>query len=101
MTLGAGASSANGGGSDAPTQALLALAATLADEARACRFLELTGLDNETLRARAGEPDVLIALIDFLAAHEPDLVAVAAAVGIEPGALAGLRANLGEEDSIE
>lgn len=70
------------------TLALNALAAVVADEALRDRFLALTGYDARTLRARAGEPDVLRAVIDFLASHEPDLVEVAALLDVPPDVLA-------------
>jgi hypothetical protein len=68
--------------------ALRALAAILADDALARRFLALTGLDAETLRARAGKPDVTEAVAAFLSGHEPDLLAVAARLGVPPESLA-------------
>ncbi len=70
---------------EAETLALAALAATLTDERRAQRFLELTGLDAVELRARAGERSLLAATLAFLEAHEPDLVAVAASHWNETG----------------
>jgi len=69
---------------DAEALALAALAATLTDERRARRFLDLTGLDSDELRARAGERRLLAALIGFLEGHEPDLVDVAQAIGTKP-----------------
>jgi hypothetical protein len=69
---------------DAETLALSALAATLTDERRAQRFLDLSGIDTEDLRSRAAEPDLLAALLRFLEAHEPDLIAVAEAIGAKP-----------------
>jgi hypothetical protein len=74
--------------------ALRALAATLADERRAARLLAMTGLDPAALRERIGEPALLAAVLDFLAAHEPDLVAVAAAIGETPEAVANIRNRL-------
>ena len=79
---------------DPEALALAALAATLADDSRAERFLALTGLDGETLRARAGERSLLAATLAFLENHEPDLIAVAAAVGVEPAALVAARRSL-------
>nr|WP_283937834.1 DUF3572 family protein [Sphingomonas hankyongi] len=76
------------------TIALAALAATLCDERRARRFLDLTGIGTDELRRRAGEPQLLGALIAFLEAHEPDLVAVAEEIGIDPAALAAARREL-------
>lgn len=68
--------------------ALRALAAILSDDRLCDRFLALTGLDAETLRARAGEPDVAEAVASFLAGHEPDLIAVAGRLGVSPASLA-------------
>ncbi|MGQ5702608.1 DUF3572 family protein [Sandaracinobacteroides sp. A072] len=72
--------------------ALRALTAVMADEPLRDRFLALTGYDPQTLRARAGEADVLDAVIAFLCAHEPDLVKTAAALSVTPEILAGARA---------
>ena len=79
---------------NAETLALAALAATLTDERRAQRFLELTGLDPDELRARAGEPSLLAATLAFLEGHEPDLVAVAQAIGTKPEFLIAARLEL-------
>ena len=79
---------------DAEALALAALAATLTDERRAQRFLDLTGLDANELRARAGERSLLAATLAFLEAHEPDLVAVAQAIGSKPEMLIAARAEL-------
>ncbi|WP_448584970.1 DUF3572 family protein [Thermaurantiacus sp.] len=74
---------------DRDTLLLRALAQIVSDERLRARFLALTGLDPETLRARAGAPETLEAVGAFLAGHEPDLVAVATALGVEPSALCG------------
>jgi hypothetical protein len=74
--------------------ALAALAATLGCERRAQRFIDLTGIGTEELRARAAEPVLLAALIRFLEAHEPDLIDVAKAVGVEPAELVEARGQL-------
>jgi hypothetical protein len=76
--------------------ALAALAATLGDQRRAQRFLDLTGIGTEELRAWAGDPALLAALLRFLEAHEPDLLAVAEALGCEPQDLVEARAQLEE-----
>jgi hypothetical protein len=78
------------------TLALSALAATLGDERRARRFLDLTGIGTDELRARAGEPTLLAALIRFLEAYEPDLVSVAQAIGSKPEDLVEARRQLEE-----
>ena len=79
---------------DAEALALAALAATLTDERRARRFLDLTGLDTDELRARLGERRLLAALLAFLEAHEPDLVEVAQAIGSKPEILVNARLEL-------
>ena len=79
---------------DAHTLALMALAATLADERRAQRFLDLTGIGTDELRAKAADPRLLAALIAFLEAHEPDLLEVSEAIGVEPAALTQARRAL-------
>ena len=63
---------------------LAALAATLGDHRRAQRFIDLTGIGTGELRERAGQPAVLVALLRFLEAHEPDLLSVAEALGVDP-----------------
>lgn len=79
---------------DATTLALQALAWTVSDGERAQRLLDLTGLDPDDLRGRAGEPAVLDAVLGFLEAHEPDLLACAEALDVTPGDLAAARAEL-------
>lgn len=67
----------------------------LEDEARARRFLDLTGLDADSLRSAVGQRATQRAVLDFLCAYEPDLVAAAAALGVEPAQLAAAREELG------
>lgn len=69
------------------TIALLALAWTLEDERRADRLLALTGLDADALRSGVDNPAVLGAVLDFLADHEPDLIACAQAIEAAPDEL--------------
>jgi len=69
---------------DAETTALAALGWTLGDDSRAERLLALTGLTPELLRARIGERDLLAAVLRFLEAHEPDLLACAEHLGTTP-----------------
>ena len=76
--------------------ALGALASTLGDERRAQRFLDLTGIGTDELRLRAGEPALLAALIRFLEAHEPDLLAVAEELGVGPDLLVQARREIEE-----
>ena len=76
--------------------ALAALAATLSDERRARRFLDLTGIGTDELRRRAGEPALLAAVLRFLEAHEPDLLSVAEAIDAKAEALVQARLQLEE-----
>jgi hypothetical protein len=78
--------------------ALAALAATLGDERRARRFLDLTGIGTDELRSRAGDPVLLAALVRFLEAHEPDLIAIAEQLGVGPADLVEARRQL--EDGL-
>lgn len=75
---------------DADETAALALGALgfiLSDDRRAQRFLDLTGLDADGLRAALSEEETHRAIIDFLCAHEPDLIAAADSLGVSPEAL--------------
>lgn len=77
--------------SDSIAVALGALAVALRDDARATRLLALTGLSPDDLRRRAAEPEVLVAVLRFLEDHEPDLLAVAEAMGCRPQELVAAR----------
>ena len=79
---------------DPAALALGALGWVLADQGRAERLLALTGLDADALRAGLGDPAVLGAVLEFLGQHEPDLVAAAEHLGIEPGTLMAARERL-------
>jgi len=61
----------------AEVTALQALAWVVTDQDRAMRFLAQTGCDAETLRLRAGEAEVLGAVLDFLLDDETALRAFA------------------------
>ncbi len=64
--------------------ALAALGWLLGEPARAQRYLDLTGLDADSLRAGLGNPVVLASALEFLSAHEPDLIAAAEALAVAP-----------------
>ena len=74
--------------------ALSALGWALSDEARAERLLALTGLTPDDLRSRLGDRAVLAAILPFLEAHEPDLIACADALGVKPAELVDARWRL-------
>jgi len=77
--------------------ALAALAATLGDERRAQRFLDLTGIGTSELKRKASDPALLSALLRFLEAFEPDLVDVAEALGVAPSTLVQARRQLEDQ----
>jgi hypothetical protein len=74
--------------------ALGALSWVLSDDGRADRFLALTGLTADDLRSRIDERSTLIAVLQFLEAHEPDLLAAADMLGLPPSALPEARRRL-------
>jgi hypothetical protein len=79
---------------EAETLGLSALGWILSDGDRAARLLSLTGLAPEDLRGRLGDPSLLAAVLGFLEAHEPDLIACAEALDVPPAALIGARERL-------
>lgn len=79
---------------DPAALALSALAWTLTDGERAARLLALTGLHPDDLRHRAADPAVLGAVLGFLESHQPDLIACADALTVDPDALVAARAEL-------
>ncbi|WP_367124051.1 DUF3572 family protein [Novosphingobium sp. 28-62-57] len=66
----------------------------MSDGPRAERFLGLTGLSPDELRAGLGDPAILGAVLEFLANHEADLVNAAFALDISPEAIIAARKEL-------
>nr|WP_086618899.1 DUF3572 family protein [Erythrobacter tepidarius] len=66
------------------TLALAALGWVLESDERAARYLALTGLDPDRLRAGLGDPAILASSLEFLANHEPDLIRAAEALAVSP-----------------
>ncbi len=79
---------------DPATLALGALGWILADNERAARMLALTGLTPDLLRNSVSEAATLAAILSFLEAHEPDLIAAAGHIGSTPQALVRARMEL-------
>ena len=69
---------------NAQTLALAALGWVLECGDRAARYLELTGLDPDSLRAGLADPAILASALEFLANHEPDLIRAAEALAVTP-----------------
>lgn len=59
------------------------------------RFLALSGIGPETLRAAAADPGFLAGILDFLAGDEALLVAFAGEAGIRPDRVVAARHALG------
>lgn len=55
------------------------------------RFLAMTGLSADDLRASLGQPATLAAVLDFLCGHEPDLLSAADALGHAPPVIVAAR----------
>ncbi|WEK45601.1 MAG: DUF3572 family protein [Candidatus Andeanibacterium colombiense] len=68
--------------------ALNALVWVLSDEDRAERLLSLTGMTPDVLREGLTDVAVQGAVLEFLCSHEPDLIAAAEALEVEPQELA-------------
>lgn len=79
---------------DDSTVALMALSWILQDQALADRFIALTGLSPDILRARIGTREVQGAVLEFLAGNEGDLIAAADALGQKPERIVAARDSL-------
>ncbi len=80
---------------DPQALALAALGWVLQDDGRAGRLLALTGLTPDSLREGLSESTTLGAVLDFLCAYEPDLLAAAEALQVEPQIFASAKQELG------
>ncbi|WP_150000554.1 DUF3572 domain-containing protein [Iodidimonas gelatinilytica] len=69
---------------EASVIALNALTFILSEDSLRLRFLDLTGLEGEDVRARIADPRFLGAVLDFLMGHEPDLLAFAQEQNLPP-----------------
>ena len=66
------------------------------DPARMLRFLKLTGLEPGDVRARAGTPELLLAVLEHLGADESLLLVFASSRGVAPESIARAVALLEE-----
>ncbi len=71
-----------------------ALAFVASDPDLLPRFLSVTGIDAGRIRQAAREPGFLAGVLDFMLAHEPTVMAFAAASGLDPSSLAAARRAL-------
>jgi hypothetical protein len=51
------------------------------------RFLAITGIEPHSIREAAEQPGFLAGVLQFIAAHEPTLVAFADSAGVRPDAI--------------
>ena len=56
----------------------------LQDTDRAERYLDLTGLDPDSLRSGLDDPAILGSALEFLANYEPDLIRASEALAVTP-----------------
>ena len=75
------------------------LAFLAADPARLGRFLSLTGLTPQQVRARAGTPELLAAVLEHLQSDESLLLVFAAGASVVPETIAPALAVLHREAS--
>ena len=79
---------------EASSLAFQALAWALMDTSRADRLLALTGLTPEGLRTSIHHRGTQAAILSFLEAYEPDLIACAEVIGVSPTHLVKAREEL-------
>lgn len=72
--------------------ALNALSFLASDADRLTRFMQLTGLSPDTLRAQAAEPATLSSVLDYLLSDQTLLLVFAADVGVAPEQVEDARA---------
>lgn len=76
---------------EAAALALSGLAFLAGEEARLGRFLALTGIGPDQLRAAADAPETLVAVLDYLLADESLLLVFASSCSIPPEAVVPAR----------
>lgn len=82
--------------------AIEALGFIAADAELLSRFLAVTGIEAGDVRSAARQSGFLAGVLAFVAAHEPTLLAFAAAAGVKPEtALAAMRVLPGGDTSFE
>lgn len=85
----------------AETLALQALVFILAEDDRRNRFLGITGLDGDAVRALPGDPAGLGAVLDHLLGWEPELLAFCAETEVPPTRVAAARRLLPGGDMLD
>ncbi len=86
---------------DAEILALQALAFVAGEPNLLSRFMALTGVDEATLKDMASDASFLLAVLEFLLANEPDLIAFCESCEIAPTLPARARNSLLGESRFE
>jgi hypothetical protein len=73
---------------EAEAIALQGLTFLAGEPARMARFVKLTGIEPGEMRARAGAPELLLAVLEHLSADESLLLVFAVSHGIAPESIA-------------
>ena len=81
--------------------AVKALTLLVSDPERLARFLALTGLGPDTIRAAAGSPGFLAAVLDHVVHDEDLLVSLAGEIGLAPEAIGEARRLLAPSGEAE
>jgi len=81
----------------AESLAIQALSFIAAEPERLGRFLAISGIGPDQIRAAAREPLFLAGVLDHIASDERLLVAFAAEIGVDPSVVARARTALGGE----
>jgi len=79
--------------------AIAALGFMAADTVLLPRFLSITGIEAADIRNAAREPGFLAGVLQFIAAHEPTLLAFAQATGRDPASVTAALGALPGGDS--
>lgn len=83
----------------AESLAIEALMFLAQDEGRLSRYLALTGLEGQDLRAAAASPGFLASVMEYLAQDESLLIAFASEKGLTPEAVMRLAGKLGGQQA--
>ena len=78
--------------------AIQALGHIASDDELLSRFMSMTGVEPGDFRRLAGERSFLVAVLDFLGNHEPDLIGFAEALGQSPERVMEARHRLAGPD---
>ena len=76
------------------TTTLLVVGWIVGEQRRAERLLSLTGLQPDAIRSGLTNPAILRAMLDFIIDYEPDLIACANDLDLDPATIVRIRDRL-------